>query len=347
MDTATQLRSGADYAELKRRIRSAGLLESQPLYYTLKVITTAAMLGIATAIAWFASNTWILVADAIFFGFVSTQLGLLAHDVAHRQAFRGQRTNPWASLVFGNLLLGISYSWWTTKHNQHHATPNHLDEDPDVNFPMLVFATEQIASKARWLRPVIAVQAYVLVLLLPFQSVNIRYHSIKHLVGPKARAPWLQAAGIAIHLGLYGVLLWHLGLLMGLSFFAIHQAVFGLYNGSVFASNHKGMIMVSEGKRLGFLREQVLTSRNVKGHPVLDFWAGGLNYQIEHHLFPAMARNRLREAQHIVRSFCAEAGIDYCETGLFRSYRDILSSLHRVSAPLRQGLGATPLTNPE
>jgi fatty acid desaturase len=343
LDTAAQVRSGADYAELKRRIRDAGLLESQPFYYTTKVITCTVMLVAASAIAWFAANTWVLIADAVFFGFVSTQLGLLAHDVAHRQAFRGRRKNQIASLVFGNLMLGISHTWWTVKHNQHHATPNHLDEDPDVNFPMLVFCSEQIASKARWLRPMIAVQAYMLVLLLPFQSVNIRYHSVKHLFGPKARAPWLQAGAIGIHLALYGLLLANLGFPMALIFFGIHQATFGLYNGSVFASNHKGMEMISAGNRLGFLREQVLTSRNVKGTPVLDFWAGGLNYQIEHHLFPSMARNRLNAAQHIVRRFCLEHGIDYCETGLFRSYRDILASLHRASAPLRHGLPVTQL----
>jgi fatty acid desaturase len=325
----------SEYGELKRRVREAGLLKPQPWYYTYKIITVLGMLAIGVAVALIIHNPWLLLLDAVFLGFVSTQQGLLAHDVAHWQAFHGRRANQIANLCFGNLLLGVSYTWWTTKHNQHHATPNHLEDDPDINFPMLVFATEQIAAKARWLRPLISVQAFAFLLLLPFQSLNVRYHSIKHLFGPKARVPYLQGTAIGIHLGLYFLLLWYIGWPLAVAFFVVHQATFGLYNGSVFASNHKGMAIVKPGERLGFLREQVLTTRNVKGQPLVDFWTGGLNYQIEHHLFPNMPRNRLKEAQVLVRAFCAEYEIEYYETGLIRSYGEILAHLHRMSAPLR------------
>lgn len=334
---AGRVRIPSEYGELKRRVREAGLMDAQPRYYAYKVVSVLGMVTLAVAGALYFRNPFFLLADAVFFGFVSTQLGLLAHDVAHWQAFRGRRMNHLANLVFGNVLLGVSHTWWTTKHNQHHATPNHLDDDPDVNFPMLVFATEQIATRARWLRPVVAVQAYIFILLLPLQSLNVRYHSIKHLFGSKARTPLAQGAAIGLHLGLYVLLLSQLGWGMAIAFFVVHQAAFGVYNGSVFASNHKGMPMVSAGERLGFLREQVITSRNVKGSLFMDFWLGGLNYQIEHHLFPNMARNRLKDARGLVMEFCAEHGISYYETGLFRSYGEILGHLHRVSAPLRRG----------
>jgi fatty acid desaturase len=81
--------------------------------------------------------------------------------------------------------------------------------------------------------------------------------------------------------------------------------------------------------------QQILTARNVKAHPVVDFWYGGLNYQIEHHLFPTMAENKLREAQKIVRAFCEEHHILYHETSVVRSYAEILQYLHLISAPLR------------
>jgi fatty acid desaturase len=111
----------------------------------------------------------------------------------------------------------------------------------------------------------------------------------------------------------------------------VHQATFGVYNVLIFAPNHKGMPNVTEDRRLDFLREQVLTARNVRGHPLVDFWYGGLNYQIEHHLFPTMPRNRLAEAQPIVRAFCEERGIDYYETGLLRSYREVIGHLNEVA----------------
>jgi len=69
---------------------------------------------------------------------------------------------------------------------------------------------------------------------------------------------------------------------------------------------------------------------------VIDVALGGLNYQIEHHLFPSMPCANLPRAQPIVRDFCAERGIDYEEAGLLASYGIALRHLHTVSAPLRE-----------
>jgi len=79
----------------------------------------------------------------------------------------------------------------------------------------------------------------------------------------------------------------------------------------------------------------VLTSRNVRGGGVTDWFLGGLNYQIEHHLFPSMPRPNLRLAQPLVREHCARIGLPYTETGLVESYAGALRHLHRVGAPLR------------
>jgi fatty acid desaturase len=124
---------------------------------------------------------------------------------------------------------------------------------------------------------------------------------------------------------------------IAVAFFCIHQATFGLYNSSVFASNHKGMEMISATHRLGFFREQVLTSRNVRPHPVTDFWCGGLNYQIEHHLFPTLPRNQLGDARLLVQKFCADQGIPYTQTSLAGSYFETFRHLHRTSSSLRHG----------
>jgi fatty acid desaturase len=202
---------------------------------------------------------------------------------------------------------------------------------------MIVFAAEQIAQRHVLLRPLIAIQAFTLLFLLPFQGLNMRIISIRHLFSPKAERPLLQAVLFAGHIAAYGTLLYFIGWPWALPFAIIHQGTFGLYNSSVFASNHKGMPLLQEGQRMDFLREQVLTSRNVSGHPLTDFWYGGLNYQIEHHLFPTMPRCNLRKAQPLIEAFCTERGIKYYSTGLFVSYKEVLTHLHRESASLRGG----------
>jgi fatty acid desaturase len=68
---------------------------------------------------------------------------------------------------------------------------------------------------------------------------------------------------------------------------------------------------------------------------VTDYVYGGLNYQIEHHLFPTMPRNRLGEARQVVKQFCAERGVPYHETSVVQSFTEIVESLHEAGAPLR------------
>ncbi len=336
MTTASPI-SANDYVRLKRLVIAEGLLQPQTGYYVLKTIVALSTLGAAIVMAVTASHPLLLIAAAALLGFASTQIALLGHDVGHRQAFRGRRTNTVGRYLFGNVLLGISHSWWNAKHNQHHASPNHVDEDPDIQFPMIAFSPEQVLTRPRFFRPLMAVQAFVFVFFFPLQAVNMRITSVTHLLGGRARRPLLQGLFMTAHLAGYAAILVAIGSWpMALVFALVHQGVFGLYNSSVFATNHKGMAIITPDARLDFFREQVMTARNVAGHPVTDFWYGGLNYQIEHHLFPTMPRNRLRQAQPIVERFCKDLGVPYHSTGLLASYREGFAHLHRASAALRR-----------
>jgi fatty acid desaturase len=82
--------------------------------------------------------------------------------------------------------------------------------------------------------------------------------------------------------------------------------------------------------RSDFLRRQVLTSRNVRGGWLTDLALGGLNYQIEHHLFPSMPRPNLRRAQVLIEAFCHQQGLPYCQTSLAGSYAQALRHLNAV-----------------
>ena len=327
------------YARLKRAISAEGLLVAQPAYYRAK---TAVGLGLYTGallLAFLAPNAAAMAAAAVFAGFAFTQVALLSHDAGHRQAYRGRLANRWARLVFGPLLLGVSASWWQERHNQHHATPNDLDRDPDLNIPIVVFAEEQIASQPRGLRWLTACQGVVFPLMWPLQSVSMHGNGARYLLSGRGGYEKLEMGFFALHFALFGAFAYILagaaGVPLTLLFVAIQQGTFGLFNASVFASNHKGMELVHAGEERGFLLDQVLTSRNVHGRWYTDFWYGGLNYQIEHHLFPTMPRNNLGRAQATVRAFCEAEGIPYHATGIVRAYREMFVHLQRASASLR------------
>jgi fatty acid desaturase len=115
-------------------------------------------------------------------------------------------------------------------------------------------------------------------------------------------------------------------------FILVQQGLFGVYLGASFAPNHKGMPILRRQDEHDFLRRQVLTSRNIRGNWFVDLALGGLNYQIEHHLFPSMPRPSLRLSQPLIREFCRQHGLPYCQSSLFASYAQALRHLHAVGA---------------
>ena len=142
-------------------------------------------------------------------------------------------------------------------------------------------------------------------------------------------------------IGFPAIVLVVLGPGLGAAFLAVQLAVFGITMGGSFAPNHKGMALIPKGLEVDFLRRQVLTSRNITGGRLMNIAMGGLDLQIEHHLFPRMPSANLRKVRPIVKEFCAERGIPYTETNLVSSYRVIIRYLNKV------GLGyADPMECP-
>ncbi len=325
-----------EYAELKGIIKQQGLLDKQPAYYTYKILLTLGMLALSLTFLLVIDNLWLQLLNAAYLAFVFTQMGFLGHDFGHRQIFSDARKNTIGSLIF-TLFVGVSGELWVRRHNKHHANPNNIDLDPDIDAPVIAFTREEACRKQGIARFIVKYQAYLFIPITCLLAFSQHISGIQFLLQKQGKHTAAEALCMAIHFVLYfGLLVYFLPLWQAVLFVLIHQGLHGLYLASVFAPNHKGMPVLDKDSRLSFLRRQVLTARNVKAHPFTDFWYGGLNYQIEHHLFPKIPRNKLGEAQTIVKAFCHARSIPYYETGLLQSYRELLQYLHQVSAPLRE-----------
>lgn len=329
-------RQNDDYLELRRRVRQAGLLEKQPLFYTMKVVVGVACLGIGVAVMALVDGLWWQLLNAVFVGFAFSQVAFIGHDAGHYQIARSARRNELVGLL-ATFLIAMDLSWWIDKHNRHHANPNVVGEDSDIEVSVLAFTEEQVLSKNIWVRPIIRFQAFFFFPILMLSSISLRFGGITYIFrGGDVKYPVLEPLFLVAHACIYFSLLYFLlGPWHGLLFMLVHQGVAGLLMGGTFAPNHKGMPVFEKDDDIDFLRLQVLTSRNVKAHPITDVVYGGLNYQIEHHLFPSMPRKNLRRAQKIVREFCREKSISYHETSVLGSNLEMLRFLHEVSRPLR------------
>jgi fatty acid desaturase len=328
---------GSQYALLLREIKAAGLLERRTGYYVRRIIITAALLAAGWTAFILVGDSWWQLTVAVFLAFVFTQFGFLGHEAGHRQISASRRSNDIIGLLYGDLAIGLSFGWWVDKHNRHHAHPNQEGKDPDIEIGALAFTEGQARGRGPVARLVYRYQAYLFFPLLLLEGVTLHLASIRALMAgrPVRHRVWETALFTAHMVGYLGVVFWVLSPVKAIVFIAVQQGLFGLYLGCSFAPNHKGMAILAADDHSDFLRRQVLTSRNVRGSGLVDYALGGLNYQIEHHLFPSMPRPHLRRAQPLVREFCRQHDLPYCETSLVDSYAQALRHLNTVGRAAR------------
>ncbi len=341
--TAAERVAGApftsSYSALSQKVREAGLLRRAYGYYLAMGCALALALGGLVTAFVLLGDSWFQLLVAAGLGIVLTQLAFLAHEAAHRQVFASGPVNDRVGRLLANAVVGISYSWWMSKHTRHHANPNHVGKDPDVANDTIVF-TEDGAREHRGLMALLTrYQGWLFFPLLTLEGLNLHVTSIRsQLTGSPAdrNARVRELVTIGLRLAIYlAVVFWWLSPGLAFAFLGVQLAVFGVYMGASFAPNHKGMAMIPAGSKLDFLSKQVLTSRNIRGGWTMNVLMGGLNHQIEHHLFPSMPRPHLARARHIVREHCAQLDLPYTETSLARSYAIVVGYLNRVGLSAR------------
>lgn len=319
------------FVELQRQVVAAGLMQRRPLLFFLRAALTLLLFLVGIMALFVSTSLWLHILLAVFFAFLYGQIGLLGHDAGHRQVVRALWVNDCIGYVCG-AGVGISFTSWLAIHNAHHASPNRDDSDPDIQFPFLAYSAAQVEKRTnRMARRIIRYQAWLYIPFLMFTALSIRRTGVAHFLTRALRETWIDQVLFWGHFVLYfGLLFAVLPWMHAILFIGVHQLLWGLYFGSIFAPNHKGMPVLDKLTKVDFVREQVLTARNIRGNVLTDMWYGGLNYQIEHHLFPAMPRSNLRHAQGIVKKFCAAHSIPYHETGVLRSYVEILSYMRDI-----------------
>jgi fatty acid desaturase len=334
-------RPRTDYGQLLAEVTTAGLLERSPTRYARRcaLLTVLTVVGLVGMIA--LGDSWWQLGMAVLFAVVFAQVGFLGHDAGHQQVFRSRRANDRMGLALATLGVGLSYRWWVDKHNRHHRAPNEVGQDPDVARNILAWTDGQAAQQTGAFRWIARHQAGIFFPLLLLEAWNLHVGSARAVIERRAVGEgMLLVAHVVVGVALLAFLM---SPAKAVAFVGVQQCLFGLYLGCSFAPNHKGMPVTDVGqpRERDFLRRQVLTARNVTGGRALTAALGGLNYQIEHHLFPSMPSRNLPRCQPLVRRFCAAQGIPYAETSLFHSYAESLRYLGGLRPARRPSVGTS------
>lgn len=323
------------YRELKLEVTKAGILKRSYGYYTLFTLFALGGFFLSLYELYFRAHGMLLLFWGVLFALFAVQLGGLLHDSGHRAIFKSTRWNDVLGFICGSILV-LPYADWKKSHNEHHVNPNIEEEDPDLNRPIISFTELQARSQKGVMKTLVRYQVYIyyplsLILFVFWQLSNVIYY--KKIFSTKI------LPRIIVYIA--GLLLW---LVVPFFFFPasrvllidfIVYSIMGFYMYNIFAPNHKGMPQFKKRTSLSFLEHQILTARDINPNPITDFFYLGLNYQIEHHLFPNCPRNKLKKITPYVEEICRKMNLEFTSVGVIESNKIILGELDKIAKTIR------------
>lgn len=332
----------ADFRKMRAKMEADGIMHSNPVYYMRKVIEIVGMMAfsgylllsgatVANSAMWWAA----CLIRALFIA----QCGWLGHDFLHQQVMRSNKWNNFIGATILGLGMGGSAHWWKNKHNRHHATPNRLDGDnvldPDIDTIPLIAWDEKLAKMVPVSRRgIIEIQHILLWPLLFVAYFNWLHQSTVHML----TFPTITLSQRVLEMILCGthhiamistIALSGLSFLSGVGFWIMANAVAGFILAFVFVQSHNAKEVYIDDK--DFVTAQIVSTRNINPGFITDWFFGGLNYQIEHHLLPTLPRHNLCAARSYVMKLCAKHNLVYESCSLLESNYKVYKRLLSVS----------------
>jgi len=332
---------------LRQKLHDEGWFKPSYLWLFYKTVETLG-LGILGLIITFYGHWFI---GAILLGISYQQAGWLGHDYSHQQGFENRKLNNFMAYIVGTICSGYSVNWWKERHNSHHAITNVLEGDPDVdNLPLFVWSKDDICrmSTIPFSANIIPYQHYYFLPFTIFLKLIWNFQSIIFVLSPHNKhlnkVATIETLCVVLHYTwVFGILIFLLPTwLSAFAFFWITEGIGGACIANIVFMNHYACQQMTwnQGQDADFLQLQLNTTRNVDPSLFMNWFAGGLNLQIEHHLFPTMPRDRLLEVKPIVEKFCKENNLPYQSLPFLDCMKEVLGKLKDVSDVVSKELKA-------
>jgi len=309
------------FNELKEQVREAGLLDRVPVRGTIEMIAIilSVIVALITAPAW---NPILL---GIFITIVFTRSVFVSHDLLHRQYFKDKSFSKKLSYPFSALILSNSSSWWDYKHNvNHHTYCNIIEKDEDIR------ALDNAFTHKKGNNPFIKKHKFFIfwsAMFFMFPAFVLQ--SYEFVIKRKL---WGELSLMLLHWPLiWGTLIYQIGAIDTLIVALTLNFIVSPWLALGFVTNHLGCETFDEkeAKNFSWMELQMRGSRSLRGGMILHWFYGGLNTQIEHHLFPKAPRFYLLKVQKITKDFAKKHNIPYFETGLLEAYIQINNAIKK------------------
>ncbi|KAI2634507.1 fatty acid/sphingolipid desaturase [Xylaria nigripes] len=348
IDLATQENIVAKYRELHQRIKDEGLYQCNYWAYAIESCRYS-LLFAATFL--FMHWGW-YVTSAACLGAFWHQLVFTAHDAGHMGITHDFHTDSVIGIIIADFLGGLSLGWWKRNHNVHHVVTNSPEHDPDIEHMPFMAVSHRLFQSLRSTfydrvmtydsvaKVMLRFQHYSYYVLLGFGRLNLYQLSWTYLIlgqGPrKGPAWWHRYLEIVGHVFFwtwfgYGIMYKTIPTNWDRFLFFLVSHVVPMPVHAQICLSHFAMSTSDLGPHESFPQKMLRTTMDIDCPSWLDFFHGGLQFQVIHHLYPRIPRHNLRRTQKLVQEFCNEVGIPYALYGFVDGNKMVVGTLAEVS----------------
>ncbi|KAH6828463.1 Fatty acid/sphingolipid desaturase [Perilla frutescens var. hirtella] len=348
-----------DYRKLVYEFTKMGLFEKKghTVFATMSAIAALFALSIYGVV--FCDGMLLHTVCGALMGVMWIQSGWMGHDSGHYQIMLTPNVNRFVQILSGNVLAGISIAWWKRNHNAHHIAVNSLDHDPDLqHMPFFAVSSKLFNSITSFYygrkmqfdkasRFLISNQHWTFYPVMCFARLNLFAQSFMLLLS-KTPVPnrGLELLGLLVFWIWYPLLVSCLPSWSERVLFVAASFVVTSIQHVQFCLNHfSSSVYVGKPKGNDWFEKQTNGSLDISCPSWMDWFHGGLQFQIEHHLFPRLPRGQLRSISPFVRELCKKHGLPYnCATFLganvltVRTLRDAAMQARDFTKPLPKNL---------
>ncbi|XP_074647947.1 acyl-CoA 6-desaturase-like isoform X2 [Tubulanus polymorphus] len=331
-ETEPESEISQDFRELRKTAEEMQLFKTNIWFYLLHIVHILLLELLAYAIiVWYGTSWFPYISAALLLTVVQAQAGWSQHDYGHLSVFPSSKLNHLAHEFVIGTLKGASSHWWNFRHFQHHAKPNVMSKDPDINIPYMFLLGDKMpinwAKKKKGFMPYQRQHEYFFglgpPLLLP---VYFHYENLFFIWKRKNLWDFMWMMSFFVkHFSMYGPLMGGWGAFW---FYMLFRTLESNWFVWVTQMNHIPMDIDKDTNR-EWLTLQLKSTCNVDPGLFNDWFTGHLNFQIEHHLFPTMPRHNYHKIQPLVKSICHKHNLDYQSKSLFTAFSDIVRSLKK------------------
>jgi len=307
------------FEELKQEVKEAGLLNRVPIRGTIEMM--GVILSIILVLIFSPQINPIII--GLLLTIIFTRSVFVSHDILHRQYFKDKSLSKKLSYPFSSIILSNSSSWWDYKHNvNHHTYCNIVEKDEDIR------ALDGAFTPQKGNNPFIKKYKYIIFWgAMFFMFPAFIGQSYSFVVKRKL---WGELLFMLSHwFVVWGVLISQIGLTDTLIVAVTLNFILSPWLAFGFITNHLGCetFTTEEAKDFSWIELQMRGSRSLKGGFLVHWFYGGLNTQIEHHIFPKAPRFNLLKVQKITKDFAKKYNISYFETTPIEAYIQINRAL--------------------